>query len=83
MILACDDIVKLLPSHSIGLVKAAAQGFDTQIKTNIELQVQQVAKVDVALVVGQATQTIEVSASAEALATIIGSVPLEKSGGSI
>jgi hypothetical protein len=50
-------------------VKAAASGFDTQIKTNIELQVQQVAKVDFVLAVGQATQTIEVSASAEALAT--------------
>jgi len=50
-------------------VKAAVQGFDTQIKTNIELQVQQVAKVDFALAVGAATQTIEVSATGELLAT--------------
>jgi hypothetical protein len=50
-------------------VKVAAQGFDTQIKTNIGLQVQQVARVDFALAVGQSTQTIEVSATGELLAT--------------
>ena len=46
-------------------VKAAAPGFDVQIKTNIQLQVQQVAKIDFTLVVGQSTQTIEVSATGE------------------
>src|SRR5438477_692450 len=50
-------------------VKAAASGFDTQIKTNIELQVQQTARIDFTLVVGQATQTVEVSATGELLAT--------------
>jgi hypothetical protein len=50
-------------------VKVAATGFDTIVKTNIELQVQQTARVDFTLAVGQATQTIEVSASGELLTT--------------
>src|SRR3984893_12139317 len=50
-------------------VKVAGPGFDTMIKTNIELQVQQTARIDFALTVGQTTQTIEVSASAELLTT--------------
>jgi hypothetical protein len=50
-------------------VKAAAQGFDIQIKTNIELQVQHVAKVDFSLVLGQSTQTIEVTSAGALLAT--------------
>ncbi|MDQ1473892.1 MAG: hypothetical protein QOJ99_5372, partial [Bryobacterales bacterium] len=44
-------------------------GFETVTKTNIELQVQQTARVDFALSVGQASQTIEVSASGELLTT--------------
>src|SRR6266576_3608370 len=40
-------------------VKVAASGFGTVIKTNIQLQVQQTARVDFILAVGQATQTIE------------------------
>ena len=62
-------------------VKAAAPGFDTQIKTNIELQVQQVATVNFSLVVGQSTQTVEVSATGELLATegaTVGTVIEEK-----
>src|ERR1041385_3658841 len=35
-------------------VKAAAAGFEVQIKTNIQLQVQQTARIDFTLVVGQA-----------------------------
>jgi len=45
-------------------VKVAVVGFDTIVKTNIELQVQQTARVDFTLAVGQATQTIEVAANA-------------------
>ncbi len=50
-------------------VKAAAAGFDTVVKTGIQLQVQQTARVDFTLTVGQATQTVEVSASGELLST--------------
>jgi hypothetical protein len=50
-------------------VKVAATGFDTIVKTNIELQVQQTARLDFTLAVGQSTQTIEVSASGELLTT--------------
>src|SRR5258708_5299526 len=37
-------------------VKVAAPGFETMVKTNIELQVQQTARIDFTLVVGQAIQ---------------------------
>ena len=50
-------------------VKVAAGGFATVVKTGIELQVQQTARVDFALAVGQALQTIEVAANAAMLAT--------------
>jgi len=49
--------------------KVAAPGFTTVVKTNIELQVQQTARVDFSLSLGQATQTIEVSASGGLLST--------------
>jgi len=49
--------------------KATASGFQTIVKTNIELQVQQVARVDFILAVGQATQSIEVSATGALLST--------------
>jgi len=50
-------------------VKVVMAGFDTVIKSNVELQVQQVVRVDFTLTVGQATQSIEVSANAALLAT--------------
>ena len=50
-------------------VKVAASGFEAIVKTNIELQVQQTARVDFNLVLGQASQTIDVSASGQLLTT--------------
>ncbi len=50
-------------------VKVKAPGFDSVVKTNIELQVQQTARIDFVLVLGQATQTIEVAAGAAQLNT--------------
>ncbi len=50
-------------------VRVAAAGFENVVKTNIELQVQQDARIDFTLAVGQATQTIEVSANAALLTT--------------
>src|SRR5215471_10107820 len=40
-------------------VKATAQGFQTVVKNDIQLQVQQTARVDFTLQIGQSTQTIE------------------------
>ena len=50
-------------------VKIVSAGFANVVKTGIELQVQQTARVDFALAVGQSTQTIEVAATAALLAT--------------
>jgi hypothetical protein len=50
-------------------VKASAEGFQTMVKSNIELQVQQTARVDFVLSLGQSTQTIEVSATGALLST--------------
>src|ERR1700736_6335792 len=50
-------------------VRVAAAGFATIVKTNIELQVQQTARVDFSLALGQSTQTIEVAASGAMLST--------------
>ena len=50
-------------------VKVVAAGFGTVVKTGIELQVEQVGRIDFALAVGQAQQTIEVAANAALLAT--------------
>src|ERR1700676_1203166 len=57
----------LVPGTYEARVQAA--GFEPQVKTNVVLQVQQTARLDFALAVGQATQTIEVSAAAASLAT--------------
>ena len=50
-------------------VKAAAGGFQTSIMNDIELQVQQTARVDFSLTLGASTQTVEVAANAALLAT--------------
>src|SRR5258706_5296677 len=65
------DGIYSFPDLTPGLydVKVVATGFATIVKTNIELQVQQTARVDFALAVGQAAQTVEVSASATSLDT--------------
>jgi len=42
-------------------VKVAATGFETVVKTNIELQVQQTARVDFTLAVGQVSETLDVA----------------------
>jgi len=49
-------------------IRVTAPGFQTATST-VEIQVQQTARVDFALVVGQANQTVEVSALAAALTT--------------
>src|SRR5258707_1370218 len=50
-------------------IKVAAAGFATVVKTNIELQVQQTARVDFSLTVGTANQMIEVTSSGGLLST--------------
>ncbi len=50
-------------------VKASAEGFQTVVKANVELQVQQTARVDFTLAVGSTNQTIEVSGQAALLNT--------------
>ena len=59
------------PDLSPGMydVKAVATGFATVVKTGVELQVQQTARIDFALAVGQAQQTIEVAGNAALLST--------------
>ena len=62
-------------------VKVTASGFDTSVKSNIVLEVQQTARVDFALQVGHSTQTVEVAANAVALSTetaTVGTVIEEK-----
>src|SRR6266853_1287607 len=63
-------------------VKVESQGFQPTVRSNVELQVQQTARVDFALTVGQTTQTVEVSASALMLTTenaTVGTVIEQKS----
>jgi hypothetical protein len=63
-------------------VKVEAPGFEPMVRSNIELQVQQTARVDFTLAVGQATQSIEVSGSGQLLTTesaTVGTVIEQKS----
>ncbi|MCX6602868.1 MAG: carboxypeptidase-like regulatory domain-containing protein, partial [Acidobacteria bacterium] len=50
-------------------VTASSTGFQTSVAKDIELQVQQTARVDFELTVGQSSQTVEVSANASQLTT--------------
>ncbi len=61
----------LVPDLTPGFysLKVAVQGFDTVVKTNIEIQVQQTARVDFQLRLGQSTQTVEVAANTAQLNT--------------
>src|SRR5579871_1660054 len=61
-------------------IRVSAMGFQTATST-IEIQVQQTARLDFTLVLGQASQTVEVSALAAALTTenaTVGTVIPEK-----
>jgi Carboxypeptidase regulatory-like domain len=62
-------------------IKVAAAGFANIVRSNIELQVQQTARVDFSLTLGQANQTIEVTSSSGLLSTenaTVGTVIEEK-----
>lgn len=61
----------LIPDLTPGFysLKVAVPGFDTVVKTNIEIQVQQTARVDFQLRLGQSTQTVEVAGNAAQLNT--------------
>src|SRR5580765_1329094 len=63
-------------------VKVEVPGFQTAIRNNIELQVQQTARVDFALSLGQTSQTVEINANAVMLTTesaAVGTVIEQKS----
>ncbi len=63
-------------------VKVEVPGFQTAVRSNIELQVQQTARVDFALSLGQTSQTVEISANAVMLTTesaAVGTVIEQKS----
>jgi hypothetical protein len=63
-------------------VKVEAAGFQSAVRSNIELQVQQTARVDFTLTVGQTSQTVEVSGTALLLTTesaTVGTVIEQKS----
>ena len=56
------DFPTLLPGSYT--VKVTFSGFQTSLRTGIELQIQQVARIDFKLNVGETTQTVEVSGGA-------------------
>jgi Carboxypeptidase regulatory-like domain/TonB dependent receptor len=66
-----DDGLYTVPALNPGMydVKAVKGGFKAASRTNIELQVQQSARVDFTLDVGQVTETVEVSGAVPLLAT--------------
>lgn len=66
-----EDGVYSFPSLPPGIydLKAAMQGFQAVTRRDIELQVQQTARIDFKLLVGQITETIEVSGGAPLLTT--------------
>jgi len=75
--------VYAFPSIAVGVytVKVEAQGFKTAVRTNNTVQVATPATVDVALEVGSAAESVQVTASAELLQTssaVIGNVVEQK-----
>ena len=64
-----DDGIYNIPALVPGQydVKAEKSGFKVATRTNIELQVQQTARVDFALEVGQVSEIVEVSGAAPLL----------------
>ncbi len=62
------DAFPALPPGSYNL-RVAKTGFKSATRTNVELQVQQSARIDVELVVGQISESVEVSAAAQMLST--------------
>ena len=63
-------------------VRVEAAGFQPTVRSNIDLQVQQTARIDFTLSVGQTTQTVEVSGAADLLtteSTAVGTVIEQKS----
>lgn len=50
-------------------VRAEMQGFKVDVRTNVELQVQQTARIDFTLSLGNVTESVEVSGAAEQLNT--------------
>lgn len=66
-----EDGLYTIPALIPGMyeVKAEKPGFKTATRTNIELQVQQTARIDFGLEVGQVTETIEVIAATPLLTT--------------
>ena len=63
-------------------VKVEAPGFQSMVRSNIDLQVQQTARIDFTLTVGQTSQAIEVSGLAQLLTTenaTVGTVIEQKS----
>jgi len=66
-----DEGIYNIPALVPGIyeVKAEKTGFKVAVRTNVELQVQQTARVDFGLEVGQVSETVEVSASAQLLTT--------------
>lgn len=57
----------LLPG--IYRIEAAAPGFRTEVRNNVELQVEQIARIDFRLKLGAVTDSVEVKAGAPLLAT--------------
>lgn len=66
-----DDGIYTIPALVPGMydIKAERQGFKVATRSGVELQVQQTARVDFGLEVGQVSETIEVSAAVPLLTT--------------
>ena len=72
-----------LPRVPIGRyeVKAESKGFSTAVRSPVTLELNQSARIDFALTIGQVTETVQVSSSAELLqteTTMVGTVINEK-----